>query len=104
MKKTMGIALIMFELTSCTTSQLTYNAPNDYDYFETEGIHEDLTEEEYYELVAQKYAPNLISKKQINMNNKQKFVHYVMVTFTYSVGVGTIGALLFGLVTAFKNI
>ena len=38
------------------------------------------------------------------MNNKQKFVHYVMVTFTYSVGIGTIGALLFGLVTVFKNI
>ena len=38
------------------------------------------------------------------MNNKQKFVHYVMVTFTYSVGVGTAGVLLFGLVTAFKNI
>ena len=38
------------------------------------------------------------------MNNKQKFVHYVMITFTYSVGVGTAGVLLFGLVTAFKNI
>ena len=38
------------------------------------------------------------------MNNKQKFVHYVMITFTYSVGVGTLGALLFGLLTAFKNI
>ncbi len=36
--------------------------------------------------------------------NKQKFVHYVMLTFTYSVGVGTLGALLFGLVTVFKKI
>ncbi len=23
------------------------------------------------------------------MNNKQKFMHYVMLTFTYSIGVGT---------------
>ena len=38
------------------------------------------------------------------MNNKQKFVHYVMVTFTYSVGVGTAGLLIFSLVTAFKEI
>jgi len=38
------------------------------------------------------------------MSNKQKFVHYVMITFTYSVGVGTLGALLFGLLTTFKNI
>ena len=38
------------------------------------------------------------------MSNKQKFVHYVMVTFTYSVGIGTIGLLLFGLTTEFKEI
>ena len=38
------------------------------------------------------------------MNNKQKFVHYVMVTFTYSVGVGTVGLLTFALMTAFKEI
>ena len=65
MKKTTGIVLITLGLASCTTNQLTYQAPNDYDYdyFETEGIHENLTEEEYYELVAQEYAPNLISKK-----------------------------------------
>ena len=36
--------------------------------------------------------------------NKQKFVHYVMLTFTYSVGVGTVGLLAFGLMTAFKEI
>ena len=36
--------------------------------------------------------------------NKQKFVHYVMLTFTYSVGIGTIGLLTFGLITAFKEI
>jgi len=63
MKKITGIVLVTLGLTSCTTSQLTYQAPNDYDYFETEGIHENLTKEEYYELVAQEYAPNLISKK-----------------------------------------
>ena len=38
------------------------------------------------------------------MNNKQKFVHYVMLTFTYSVGVGTAGALIFSLLTALKII
>jgi hypothetical protein len=54
----------MFGLTSCTTSQLTYNTLNNYDYFKTEGIHENLTEEEYYELVAQEYAPNLASKNK----------------------------------------
>jgi len=26
--------------------------------------------------------------------NKQKFIHYVMVTFTYSIGIGTAGMLL----------
>ena len=38
------------------------------------------------------------------MNNKQKFVHYVMLTFTYSVGVGTAGALIFSLLTMAKII
>jgi len=56
MKKTVGIALVALGLTSCTTSQLTYSVLND--HFETEGIHENLTEEEYYELVAQEYAPD----------------------------------------------
>ena len=36
------------------------------------------------------------------MNNKQKFVHYVMLTFTYSVGVGTVGLLTFALITMFR--
>jgi len=36
--------------------------------------------------------------------NKQKFVHYVMVTFTYSVGVSAFGMLIFSLVTLIKNI
>ena len=26
------------------------------------------------------------------MNNKQKFIHYVMLTFTYSMGVGNSGS------------
>jgi len=58
MKKTVGIALVALGLTSCTTSQLTYSVLNDHDDFETEGIHENLTKEEYYELLAQKYAPD----------------------------------------------
>jgi len=33
------------------------------------------------------------------MNNKQKFVHYVMLTFTYSLGVGTAGAIVFAFIT-----
>ena len=33
------------------------------------------------------------------MSNKQKFVHYVMLTFTYSMGVGTAGAIVFALIT-----
>jgi len=37
------------------------------------------------------------------MNNKQKFVHYVMLTFTYSVGVGTAGAIVFTLITAINR-
>jgi len=36
--------------------------------------------------------------------NKQKFVHCVMTTFTYSVGVGTAGTLVFTLLTAFKRL
>ena len=35
--------------------------------------------------------------------NKQKFMHYVMVTFTYSVGVGTFGALLWALSVIITN-
>jgi len=58
MKKTVGIALITLGLSSCTTtSQLTYDKPSDY-YHETEGIHQNLTEEEYYELIAQEYEAN----------------------------------------------
>ena len=36
--------------------------------------------------------------------NKQKFMHYVMVTFTYSVGVGTAGLLMFSLLTVIKEL
>ena len=36
--------------------------------------------------------------------NKQKFVHYVMTTFTYSGGVGTAGSVVFTLLTAFKQL
>jgi hypothetical protein len=37
------------------------------------------------------------------MSNKQKFVHYVMVTFTYSIGVGTAGAIVFALITSIND-
>jgi len=37
------------------------------------------------------------------MNNKQKFVHYVMLTFTYSLGVGTAGAIVFALITVIND-
>ena len=37
------------------------------------------------------------------MNNKQKFIHYVMLTFTYSVGVGTAGAIVFALITTINK-
>ena len=37
------------------------------------------------------------------MSNKQKFMHYVMVTFTYSVGVGTAGAIVFALITVINR-
>jgi len=37
------------------------------------------------------------------MSNKQKFMHYVMITFTYSVGVGTAGAIVFALITVIND-
>ena len=37
------------------------------------------------------------------MSNKQKFVHYVMLTFTYSLGVGTAGAIVFALITSINR-
>jgi len=37
------------------------------------------------------------------MNNKQKFIHYVMLTFTYSMGVGTAGAIVFALITIIND-
>jgi len=37
------------------------------------------------------------------MTNKQKFVHYVMVTVTYSIGIGTAGAIVFALITVIND-
>ena len=37
-------------------------------------------------------------------SNKQKFVHYVMVTFTYGVGVGTASLIVYSWVVAIKNL
>jgi len=54
MKKTVGIALITLGLTSCGGTQYlpcpAYSSNNN--YYETEGIHENLTQEEYDELIA----------------------------------------------------
>jgi|TARA_R100001163_G_scaffold53205_1_gene40568 hypothetical protein len=54
MKKTVGIALITLGLTSCGSANYlpcpAYSS-ND-NYYETEAIHENLTQEEYYELTA----------------------------------------------------
>ena len=58
MNKIIGISIVTLGLASCTTtSQITYDKPSDYNH-ETEGIHQDLTEEEYYELIAQEYEAN----------------------------------------------
>ena len=58
MKKIIGTSVIAITLISCTTSnKVTYNKPSDY-YHETEAIHENLTEEEDYEMIASVYAPN----------------------------------------------
>ena len=60
MKKTAGIALVALGLASCSSPKYlpcpAYSS-ND-SYHETEAIHENLTEEEYYELVALEYAPD----------------------------------------------
>ena len=66
MKKTVGIAIISLTLASCGgvdylscpafSNQDNYENPHN--YYETEAIHENLTEEEYYELFAQEYAPD----------------------------------------------
>ena len=59
MKKTVGIAFVALGLTSCTTvNQLPCYASDDQYYHETEAIHENLTEEEYYEMIASMYGPD----------------------------------------------
>jgi len=59
MKKTVGIAFITLGLASCTTvNQLPCYASDEQYYHETEAIHENLTEEEYYEIIASTYAPD----------------------------------------------
>jgi len=58
MNKIIEISIVTLGLASCTTTnQLTYDKASDY-YHETEAIHEELTEEEYYELIAQEYEVN----------------------------------------------
>ena len=53
MKKTVGIALITLGLTSCGGGQyLPCPAYSSNDYYETEAIHENLTDKELEELVA----------------------------------------------------
>ena len=66
MKKAVGIAIVSLTLASCSSSDYLScpafsrqdNYENPHNYYETEAIHENLTEEEYYELVAQEYNPD----------------------------------------------
>ena len=66
MKKAVGIAIVSLTLASCTSTDYLScpafssqdNYENPHNYYETEAIHENLTEEEYYELFAQEYAPD----------------------------------------------
>ena len=37
-------------------------------------------------------------------SNRQKFVHYVMITFTYSIGIGTLGLMCFALSTVINKV
>ena len=66
MKKTVGIAIVSLTLASCTSvdylscpafsSSSQDNYENPHNYHETEAVHENLTEQEYYELLSQEYA------------------------------------------------
>ena len=64
MKKTIGIAIISLTLASCTSVDYLScpvfsnqdNYENPHNYHETEAVHENLTEQEYYELLSQEYA------------------------------------------------
>ena len=58
MKKTVGIALVALGLTSCGTPNYLPCPAYGSNYEESEGIHENLTEEEYYEMIASVYAPD----------------------------------------------
>ena len=60
MKKAVGIAIVSLTLASCSSADyLSCPAFSSNDnYYETEAIHENLTKEEYYELIAQEYAPD----------------------------------------------
>ena len=56
MKKTVGIALIALGLTSCGSGNYipcpAYGSNSNDNYYETEAIHQDLTDKELEELVA----------------------------------------------------
>ena len=55
MNKIIGISIVTLGLTSCISTNYCPAYSSNYDYEETEAIHENLTEEEYYELIAQEY-------------------------------------------------
>ena len=61
MKKGIGIAIISLTLASCGGTQYlpcpAYSS-ND-NYYETEGIHENLTQKEYDELIACEYTDEI---------------------------------------------
>ena len=59
MKKITLIVGVAFVLSSCGNSKyLPCPAYSSSEHHDTEGIHENLTEEEYYELIAQQYGPD----------------------------------------------
>jgi len=53
MKKTIGIAIISLTLVSCTSVDYLScpSFSSDDNYYETEAIHEELTAQEYYDLI-----------------------------------------------------
>ena len=57
MKKLLTITTILSTLVGCgSANYLPCPAYSSNNYYETEAIHEDLTQEEYNELVAQEYS------------------------------------------------
>ena len=58
MKKLTLIVGVAFVLSSCGNSKHLPCPAYSSNYEESEGIHENLTEEEYYEMISSVYAPD----------------------------------------------